>query len=150
MMNPSPSILMKRLCLAVFLVIGCRSETEPVSGRIYVMQSIAGQALPAPYAPNPDFNGLAVADTLALHEDGTGERRFVHEGDTPGSRIAERSDLTWTQSGPQITITLDCPPMALCIAGPHFVGTVASGKLTITQSLVTRQPLVYQYLYPPD
>jgi hypothetical protein len=38
----------------------------------------------------------------------------------------------------------------MCIAGPHLVGTIGNGTLTITESLVTRQPLVYSYLYPPD
>lgn len=141
---------LKRLSLAVVLALACRSNTEPLTGRIYILTSIAGQVLPAPYASNPDFNGLAIADTLALRDGGRGERRFVHEGDTPGSRVSERAELTWSQSGSQVTITLDCPPGAMCIAGPHLVGTIGNGTLTITESLVTRQPLVYSYLYPPD
>ncbi|HET9426342.1 MAG TPA: hypothetical protein VFO55_13315 [Gemmatimonadaceae bacterium] len=143
---------MKRIATLLLLVAGCRANPGPeLPSQMFVLTSIAGQPLPAPWAPNPDVGTLAYADTLRLYQDNTGSRRTVNQGDTPGSRVTSESAFTWTQSGSQMTITFICGPDALCIAAPHFVGTIGvNGDFTVTQSFVTRQPLVYRYLYPPD
>lgn len=141
---------MKRIGLVVLLAMACRSETEPLTGTIYTLASIAGTPLPAPYALSPDDSRVAWADTLALRPDGTGERRFVIGGSMPSLRETRRSLLAWSQSGSEITITLDCQAMP-CVAGPHFVGTLGPpGTLTITKAVGMREPLVYDRFFGPD
>lgn len=59
-------------------VSGCRSvvERDPFAvGRVFVLESIAGQALPAPEAQNSACGSVVITDTLALYDDGTGLRR---------------------------------------------------------------------------
>lgn len=146
------SVFMKRIGLVLLLAMACRSETEPLTGTIYTLESIDGSRLPAPYALTPDGGGPVVyADTLALRPDGTGERRFVTGGSTPFQRKTERSDFFWSRSGADMTITFGCGPNALCIVGPHFAGTVGSnGALTFTTAIGMRTPLVYSRFYGPD
>ena len=129
---------------ALAVAAGCSSDTLGPLGRdFYALQSVAGVSLPAPYAPNPDYNGLLVADSIAFREDGTGLRHAVYQEENSTNRYDSNDDFNWTRSGNTIAITMVCPPMALCIAGPHFIGTLDDGTLTITDSKVTRQPLVY-------
>lgn len=144
---------MKKVGLLLALALGCRGTTEPapLAGNIYVLQTVAGESLPTTYVPNSVVTFLAYADTLALHEDGTGERRTVRQGDSPDERATDETMFHWVRSGSDIAITFDCPGLALCIQGPHLAGALsAGGKLTITQSTVNRVPLVYQWLFPPD
>ena len=141
-----------------FLVVaaalaGCSSSLEPFDlGQVYVLETIQGKALPAEYAANPDFHARMLADTLILGDDGTGEWRATIESDTPGGAPRqEHSDLTYERSGLVISISLVCPNNALasCIAPPHLVGTIGETAITIAESRITRQPLVYRRVYPP-
>lgn len=123
---------------------GCKSDNLGPLGRdFYALQSVAGVPLPAPYAQNPDYNGLLVADSIAFREDGTGLRHAVYQEENSTNRYDANDDFNWTRQGNTISITMVCPPMALCIAGPHLIGTLDEASLTITDSKVTRQPLVY-------
>ena len=133
-----------RLALALALVLGCSKDQSPLGRDFYALQTVAGVALPAPYATNPSYNGLLVADSLAFRQGGTGLRHWVYQEEGSTQRVALEEDFNWTREGNSIAITFVCPPMALCIAGPHLVGTIDEVTLTITQSVVTRQPLVYQ------
>jgi hypothetical protein len=137
---------MKRLALALILaaVLGCSKDQSPLGRDFYALQSIAGVVLPAPYAPNASYNGLLVADSIAFHEDGTGYRHWVYREENSTDDVSLEDGFNWTRDGNSIAITFLCPPAASCIAGPHFVGTIDEVSLTITDSKVTRQPLVYQ------
>lgn len=131
-----------RLALAG-LVAACSSPTgtETVLGDVYTLQSIAGVALPAPYAPNPSVPDVMVSSTLALNDDGTGTWQSVIDGD--GDPYDQTSEFTWTRTGNRVSITLRCPPTASCIAGPHLVGDLAGDALTVQSSPVIRTPLVF-------
>jgi hypothetical protein len=135
-------------------IMGCRSSSlEPFNlGQVYVLESTEGKPLPAEYAQNLDFHARMLADTLILGDDNKGEWRATVESDTPsGAPRHERSDLTYEQSGLHISISFVCNDTALasCIAPPHLVGTIGETGITITESRITRQPLVLRRAYPP-
>jgi len=137
---------MKRLSLILILAaaLGCSKDESPLGRDFYALQTVAGVPLPAPYAPNASYNGLLVADSIAFREDGTGLRHWVYQDENSTARHALEEELNWSRDGNSIAITFVCPPTALCIAGPHFAGTIDETTMTITDSKVTRQPLVYQ------
>lgn len=65
-------------------------------------------------------------------------------------RETRRSLLSWSQSGSEITITLNCQGMP-CVSGPHLVGTLGPpGTLTMTKAIGMREPLVYNRVYGLD
>jgi len=143
---------MKRIALLLVLCAGCQSTDDPrLTGTIYVLESISAEALPARISREFDLDTVIVyADTIALHDDGTGERRTVRNGATEGTKVTDRVDLTWLRSGGSVFIRMGlCRPNADCYT-PQYSGTEANGKITITSTDMTRLPLVYQYLYPPN
>jgi hypothetical protein len=138
---------MRKLSASILLaaVLGCSGDKLGPLGRdFYALESIAGVPLPAPYAQNPSYNGLLVADSIAFREGGTGFRHSVYQDENSTTRYAIDEDFNWTRDDNEIAITFICPPAALCIAGPHLIGTTDEATLTITDSKVTRQPLVYR------
>lgn len=129
-------------------VAGCGNGVAPLTGDIYILQSIAGVPLPAPYVNAPDGSKI-VADSIALDGNGRGTRRTTYDGPSINSR--QFTDLTYVQSGNHVDIYFPCPPNADCIPGPHLSGTITSASLTIDQSTVySLKPLIYARLYPPD
>jgi hypothetical protein len=138
---------MRRLLPALGLALAAACSTEPALplGRdYYALESVAGVALPAPYAPNPSYNGLLVADSIMFREDGTGHRQAVYQEENSTTRFNSSEALNWTRSGNRIEVTFVCPPTASCIAGPHLVGTLDGTTITMTESVVMRHPLVYR------
>lgn len=138
---------MRRLALGCLLagVLGCPADKlDPLGRDFYALESIAGVPLPAPYAQNPDYNGLFVADSMAFREDGTGFSHSVYQPENSVEKYMTDNDFNWTRDGNTIAITFVCPPGADCMAGPHLTGSVDEMTLTITESKVTRQPLVYR------
>jgi len=133
-----------RLALALAVILGCKNDLSPLGRDYYALQSVAGVSLPAPYAPNSEYNGLLVADSIAFRADGTGLRHSVYQDENSTVRHAEDIDFSWTRSGNDLAITFVCPGFASCIAGPHLVGTIDDVSIVITDSKVTRQPLIYQ------
>ena len=131
-----------RLAIALVAVLGCTRDQSPLGRDFYALESVAGVALPAPYAPS-SYNGLLVADSIAFREDGTGLRHWVYQDENSTARHAIEEDFNWSRDGNSIAITFICPAMALCIVGPHLAGTIDATTLTITDSKVTRQPLIY-------
>lgn len=140
-----------RLIAATFLVIGCSSALAPVAGNVYVLQSISGVAVPAPYAPNQDYTARILADTIVFEAGLTGERRTVLEGDPIRSETrVEQTAFSYTLDGSHIEITFPCPNLALCVAPPHLIGTLSNTRLTITESRISLQPLVFRRLSLPE
>lgn len=138
---------MRRLLsgLIIAAAMGCSLEDlSPIGRDFYALESVAGVPLPAPYAPNDAYNGLVIADSIMFREDGTGLRHAVYQEENSTEKYALDDDLNWTRNGNTIAITFVCPPMASCIAGPHLTGTIEETTLTITDSKVTRHPLVYR------
>ena len=144
--------VMFRALVALLIVSACDNDPlAPLSGDQYVLRSIAGVSLPAPYAPNPDHNERIVADTLAFQSNGSGMRRTVYEGNPdPAARRLEESTFNWIGQGDRVEITFTCPPDALCIQGPHLAGTRSNSEIVITESAISRHPLVFARRFPPD
>jgi hypothetical protein len=137
---------MKRISLVLIAAgaLGCSTDQSPLGRDFYALQSVAGVQLPAPYAPNMAYNGLLVADSISFRDDGTGLRHWVYQDENSTDRHAVEEDFTWSRSGDAIAITFTCPSFASCIAGPHLMGTIDATSIVITDSKVTRQPLLYQ------
>ena len=142
--------MMKRVLVTCVLLAGCRSTLGPLTGDVYVLESISGVPLPAPYAQNPDFNGRIIADTIAFISATTGERRTRLEVGSAGETRLERADFTYACEGDRVAISYPCPSNASCIAPPHLVGTLTSASFVVTTSKISRQPLVFRRLFPPD
>jgi hypothetical protein len=120
----------------------CDSPTEFVLGSTYVMRSIAGDPLPAPWAPNDAVTGRMLGSSVLLTDDGKGRYLATYEHDG-GQTFQQNSELTYTRDGADIAITFTCPPDALCIAGPHLVGRILEDGLRITTSNVIRTPVMF-------
>ena len=148
-------------------VSGCRSvvERDPFAvGRVFVLESIAGQALPAPEAQNTACGSVVIADTLALYDDGTGLRRTVQEvpsyegavnpvtcepaASGPRKRITQENAFDYRLNGSAIEVDYPCNDviivMASCIAGPHHTGTLSAEGIVFDVSRTGRSPLVYR------
>jgi len=137
---------MRKLWIGIVaLTLGCSSDNlGPLGHDYYALESVAGTPLPAPYAPNLDYNGLVLGDSIAFRDDGTGIRRSVFQEEGATEKWSSETDFTWIRNGNQITISLSCPPFALCIAGPHLAGTIDDETLTISESTIMRHPALYR------
>ena len=126
---------------------GCSNGVGPLRGDIYILQSIAGVSLPAPYVTAPNATRI-IADSIGLDANGRGNRRTTYDR---SSNSREFTELTYVQSGNHVDIYFPCPPNADCIPGPHLSGTITNTGMTIDQSTVyALKPLVYARLFPPD
>jgi hypothetical protein len=146
--------------------VGCRATTDPDPfrvGRVFVLQSIAGLALPAPEAFNTACGSVVVADTLVLYGNGTGLRRTVQDvpsydgavnpdtcepaASSPKKRITQQHEFEYRTNGSAIDVDYPCNDviivMASCIAGPHHSGTLTDEGLVFDVSRTGRAPLVY-------
>jgi hypothetical protein len=136
------------VALAALGFAACSDSNAPgLDGRVYVLRSIDGIALPAPYAENPQLDSRMFADTLVLRDDGTGDWRTVVEESVGGAKQHVVETLTWTGTT-YIEIAFTCPPGADCIAPPHLAGDVTPGGILFTVSKVTRAPLDFQSVAP--
>ena len=141
---------LKTLLLTSLLLMGCKSSVEPVRGDVYILESISGIPLPAPWTPNPELNLRIIADTIAFTTETTGERRTLLEASAAGETRLARATFTYTSDGDRVAISHPCPPNASCIAPPHLIGTLTSASFVVTTSKISRQPLVFRRLFPPD
>jgi hypothetical protein len=140
-----------RSIIVLLLGAGCTGGTEPLRGDIYVLQSIAGVAVPAPYTKTPSANGRIIADTLAFDIETFGTRRTVYEGaNGPADVHSEEIRFSYLRTGDSVSINFVCPPNADCMPGPHLVGTFTATGLTIDTSALTRVPLVFARIMPLD
>lgn len=114
-------------------------------GDIYVLESISGRPIPAPYSFNPDFNDRIHADTMAFASGGVGERRTQYDS-YQGTLRLDLVRFTYTRTGDRVEINFECPPGAVCIAPPHLAGTISTTGLTITESKITRLPMIFRLL----
>ncbi len=146
--SPKSMRLFRPSLLTALLAMGCSDSNAPgLPGTVYVLQSIDGQPLPAPYAENLQLPDRMFADTLVLRDDGTGESRIVIEESLGGLKDHQVQQLTYSGTT-HIEITFICPPAALCIAGPHLAGDASAGGIVFSVSKVTRAPLVFERAAP--
>jgi hypothetical protein len=138
-------------------VAACTSPNEPRRiGNAFVLRSIDGVALPALWAQGENVTARMTSATLTLRDDGTGTWHAVIEETPGGTTIPFDDDLTYVLDGTNIELTYVCNDVlapflsgsmgsgADCIAGPHLVGVMTPLGLTITASLVTRAPMVFE------
>ena len=137
---------------ALVLAVACSESTAPaLTGDVYVLGSIAGVSLPAPYTASPSANGRIIADTMAFRADGTGTRRTRYEGANGESDVhSQEANFTYTKTGDQVEVWFACPPNADCIPGPHFTGTLTNATWTVETAVGFRVPMVFNRLFPPD
>jgi hypothetical protein len=133
---------LKAVLFASALALACTDTVAPVSER-YQLNEIAGQALPAPYAMNPAMSQRILAADLHLNPGGRGTWTWTFELEPNGAHQTSSQGFNWTKDGNEIEITFDCGDTASCIAGPHFVGEVSTGRIVVNESSVTRTPLVF-------
>lgn len=138
----------------------CSGGTEPTVAHLQVLESIAGESLPALEYLNSACGSLVVADTLVLYEGSTGERRTARDvpswtgavdpttcepaASSPRKRVISRARFTYRQTDDRIEIDFPCPEFASCVPSPHFVGTLSDQGLVIETSQSSRTPLVYR------
>jgi hypothetical protein len=48
------------------------------------------------------------------------------------------------RSGDHLEIDIECDDMGSCIPGPHLVGDLTETGFTVTESSVTRSPLIFE------
>lgn len=147
------------------VALGCRAAVDPdpfSTGQVFLLQSIAGVALPAPESQNTACGSLVIADTLVLYDDGAGLRRTVqdvpsYEGavdpqtcepaaSSPRKRVTRQKEFAYRLNGSAIEVDYPCNDvivMASCIAGPHHSGTLTAQQLVFDESRTGRAPLVY-------
>ena len=144
-----PGAFMRKLVAIIILTAGCQAATSPpLTGDLYVLESIEGVTLPAPYAPN---RYAVVADTLAFAPDGTGTRRTTDSGQQDPSRpTREESPFDYVRSADRITVYFSCTPGVACIQAPYISGSISATGITFTTSLISRAPLTYHRLMPAE
>ncbi|HUQ20833.1 MAG TPA: hypothetical protein VM099_14545 [Gemmatimonadaceae bacterium] len=135
---------MRWLLVGVLLTAGCTSSVTPLRGELFILQSIAGIPLPAPYAENPNLNLRIVTDSLWLTSLTTGERHARVEVDAAGKTQLNVEEFDYVRTDNHIEISFRCPPAALCVRPPHMVGTLTLDSFVVDQSVVSRRPLVYR------
>jgi hypothetical protein len=136
---------LRTLLIGLTLAVGC-NRLDPLRVDHYMLNSIAGVSLPAPYTPSSASSKVAF-DELAFYEDGTGTRQTLYEG---SSGAAATQSFSFTRVGNHVEVTFACPPGADCMAAPHLVGTFSSTGLTIETAVGALVPLVYTRVMPID
>ena len=150
---------------ALLFASACAGSTEPVIAHIMVLQTIAGDPLPAAEHVNTACGTLLVADTIVLYEGGTGERRTVRDvpswsgavdpvtcepaASSPRRRDVSHAELTYQLAADVVEIDFPCRDVASCIPSPHFSGTLSSQGLVLETAQFSRSPLVYVPLAAP-
>ena len=142
-----------RLLLSIVWVCGAGCADSPSApalpdGSVYVLHSVDGNSLPAVQYVTPELTVYVVADTLRLFSNGSGEHVAILEYEGPGPLeepgATERESLAFQRNGNEIALTLVCPDLADCLAGPHYTGTIGRDlRLTFTYALGMTVPRVY-------
>jgi hypothetical protein len=138
---------MKRALFAALLIVACTSSAAPpLKGELFVLQSIDGIPLPAPYAEDRLVPFRVLADTIALLTSTSGERRARVEIDNIGTTRFSREAFDYVRNGDRMEISFRCPPDADCIRPPHLAGTVTTEAYLVDMSVISRSPLLYRHM----
>lgn len=145
-MNKSGGLKLRCVQLGVaMMLLGCKSAVAPLNGDIYILESISERSLPAPYSAIAESTNRIHADTIAFDVNGSGERRTLYDSYQGTMRLA-RATFTYNRMGGRVEIAFDCRDTEVCIAPPQLAGTITNTGLTITESKITRLPLVFRRL----
>jgi hypothetical protein len=134
---------------AAVIAAGCGDDVTvanvaggPSLGTRYTLTSIEGQPLPAPYAQNRLSAERVRAGALTLGPGTRGQWTLTVDG-ANGRPRQEDAGLSWALQGDRVTVSLDCPALASCVAPPHLFGRVMEWGIVFDSSRVTRAPLVF-------
>lgn len=143
--------------LAVALAAtACEGESAAPSGDLlrgrYVLESVAGDRLPAVLSGGGSVQRVALADTLTFAEDGSGEQVSVYRNRLSGGDgpvYTTRAGFLHARAGQDIALSFPCPdPVANgpvgCTAPPQMRGTLSGDRLVITAAYAYRTPLRYR------
>jgi hypothetical protein len=144
------------LLLVALAATACEGESAAPSGAVlqgrYVLESVAGERLPAVLSRLGSVERVALADTLVFDADGSGEQVSVYRnrlsgGDGPVYRA--RSAFLHARAGQDVALSFPCPDPVLtgpvgCSAPPQMRGTLSGDRLTFTAAYAFRTPLRYR------
>lgn len=152
------------LPVAFGIAASCFSGTEPRVRDAFVLQSIAGEALPTLEYVNGACGTTLVADTIVLFEDGTGTRSTARDvpsyggavdpitcepaASSPRQRSVTRAVFRYHLDGNAISFDFPCNDTASCIPPSVRAGTVSEDGLVLDAFYGVRTPLVYVPLAP--
>jgi hypothetical protein len=137
---------------AILSVIACREPTSPRVARVYVLESVDGQAVPATVYTSPAGSATIVFATVALDVDGIASS-------TEGWRYShllnpiEEATLTFNNeykiAGHNISIGPfePCDPAAVCAQGPRF-GKITATTLTLAHADNPSAPVFLYRIQP--
>lgn len=150
-----------RLLSAVAFVstASCSSGTQPRVRDVFVLESIAGEALPALEHVNAACGIVLVADTIVLFDDGTATRNTARDvpsysgavdpltcepaASSPRTRSVTRQSFLYHLDANAITFDFPCNDTAACLPPSVVGGTLSDAGLVIDLSYNARIPLVY-------
>ena len=120
---------------------------------VYVLRTVAGQALPTVLVSHEFYHALMVSDTIFLHDDGTGgssEVKRVTEDPKDGEHLrTEQIAYTYKVANNRLTVEIPCPPLASCLVPPHYAGTLSADALDLDLALNYRVPLHFAKVAGP-
>jgi len=131
------------------MLIACGDSLGPgdVVGT-YVLQKVAGDALPTLLYTTEFVKIRVFADTLRFKIDGRGSINTLREsepvkGDGPSEPFRWQSGFSYKVVDDRIEVAFDCPPNASCVKAPHLVLREARAGLVADYALGARLPLRY-------
>jgi hypothetical protein len=147
--------------LAVLLLLGCHSagsgpsagpsQSPGFTAKMYVLRTVAGDALPAVLVNNEHVTIVGLADTIWLEPDGSGleiSREQATDKGTGADPVLYRNErpFTYVVSGNFIEVSYECNDVIIrsCVAPPHLLGVVGEVKLVLDKALYYRTPLVFE------
>jgi hypothetical protein len=143
--------LLSSFAVLLAAAMGCHDGiNEPVvlSANRYALVSVDGNALPRVAWVADNYVSYLVGDTLTFNGNGTGEENLAYRFES-NANLEEPGQLeviafTYTISRSTIKISLACPGIALCAEPPHYVGTIADGKIMISSTVTAPVVRVYE------
>ena len=148
--------------VAFGVAASCSSGTEPRVRDAFVLQSVAGEALPTLEYANGACGTTLVADTIVLFEDGTGTRSTARDvpsyagavdpltcepaASSPRKRSFTRAVFTYLLDANAISFDFPCNDTASCVPPSVQAGTLSEEGLVLDAFYGVRTPLVYVLL----
>ena len=152
------------VAVSLFLPLACRhAETDPSLdpsqgpssvARVYVLRTVAGEALPAVLLDNEHATIVSLADTIWLEADGSGVEVATERSTDKGSGmepIVRRDErpFTYRLERDRIEIDFECNDVIIrsCVAPPHLLGALTEARLSFYYALYPRLPLEYERIH---
>ncbi|HET9424935.1 MAG TPA: hypothetical protein VFO55_06140, partial [Gemmatimonadaceae bacterium] len=114
------------------------------------LKTMKGQPLPQVAWESDTFTSFLVGDTLVFQANGTGEERVSYRFEPRGgSQLEENGQhevnaFTYTISGNDIAISLECSGLALCAPPPHYTGIIDDGRIALQMTMTESSMRVFE------